>query len=174
MELLQIVPMLPPALGGIGDYALLLARDLQAAHGVRSCSVNAETAWRVQAYTQRADSLLNACRKMGVNRIVDVGPDLGTPSSLPFRVEVCGALPAAEASALFAAYAAHGPVPVTFAGNAAGSENGLREDEHYLTDNDASFAAPQNISDVAAAASAWYCRSLAGIISQQVGNLVIS
>ena len=36
MELLQIVPMLPPAISGVGDYALLLARDLQARHGVQT------------------------------------------------------------------------------------------------------------------------------------------
>src|SRR5262245_53194887 len=35
-ELLQIVPDLPPAINGVGDYAYLLARQLKAAHDIHS------------------------------------------------------------------------------------------------------------------------------------------
>ena len=34
MDLVQVVPTLPPAVSGVGDYAMLLARDLLARHGV--------------------------------------------------------------------------------------------------------------------------------------------
>lgn len=34
MDLIQIVPTLPPAVSGVGDYATLLARELLARHGV--------------------------------------------------------------------------------------------------------------------------------------------
>ena len=46
MDLLQIVPALPPALSGVGDYALMLARELLAAHGVRTRFVSGDPGWR--------------------------------------------------------------------------------------------------------------------------------
>lgn len=46
MELLQIVPMLPPALSGVGDFAWLLARELQTDYSVRTRFLNADLAWR--------------------------------------------------------------------------------------------------------------------------------
>src|SRR5207302_4436653 len=36
MEIVQIVPYLPPAISGVGDYAILLARELQSSHGISS------------------------------------------------------------------------------------------------------------------------------------------
>ena len=43
--LLQIVPSLPPAVNGVGDYATLLARELRARHGVESSFVVGDPAW---------------------------------------------------------------------------------------------------------------------------------
>ena len=43
--LLQIVPSLPPAVNGVGDYATLLARELRARHGVESRFVVGDPAW---------------------------------------------------------------------------------------------------------------------------------
>ena len=45
MELIQLVPILPPALSGVGDYALLLARELQDAQGVRTRFLVGDPAW---------------------------------------------------------------------------------------------------------------------------------
>src|SRR5262245_33289304 len=36
MEIIQIVPRLPPAINGLGDYAFLLARELRATHDIHS------------------------------------------------------------------------------------------------------------------------------------------
>src|SRR5437868_6711761 len=35
-KIVQVVPYLPPAVSGVGDYALLLARQLRASHGIDS------------------------------------------------------------------------------------------------------------------------------------------
>lgn len=45
-EILQIVPRLPPAIDGVGDYAFLLARQLRAAHGVNTHFVVCDTGWK--------------------------------------------------------------------------------------------------------------------------------
>ena len=45
MELLQIVPMLPPTISGVGDYALLLARELQASHSVQTRFLCGDPGW---------------------------------------------------------------------------------------------------------------------------------
>ena len=44
-ELLQIVPELPPSIGGICDFSLLLARELKAKHGVLTRFLNGDPAW---------------------------------------------------------------------------------------------------------------------------------
>ena len=36
MEIVQIVPRLPPAIDGVGDYAFILARQLRVAHGIQT------------------------------------------------------------------------------------------------------------------------------------------
>ena len=46
MDLCQLVPTLPPALSGIGDYATLLARELLAYHGVGTRFVVGDPAWK--------------------------------------------------------------------------------------------------------------------------------
>ena len=45
MELVQIVPALPPAFSGVGDFAVLLARDLLARHGVGTRFVVGDPGW---------------------------------------------------------------------------------------------------------------------------------
>src|ERR1051325_4758398 len=45
-ELIQIVPYLPPALSGVGDYAFLLARKLRSAHGINTRFLVADGSWR--------------------------------------------------------------------------------------------------------------------------------
>lgn len=43
--LLQIVPILPPAISGVGDYATLLADELRAAHGIESHFLVGDPLW---------------------------------------------------------------------------------------------------------------------------------
>ncbi len=45
MQLVQIVPMLPPVLSGVGDFATLLARELLDQHGVGTRFVVGDPAW---------------------------------------------------------------------------------------------------------------------------------
>ena len=45
MELIQIAPILPPILSGVGDYALLLARELQDAQDVRTRFLVGDPGW---------------------------------------------------------------------------------------------------------------------------------
>lgn len=45
MELIQIVPILPPALSGVGDYALLLARELRDAQDVQTRFLVGDPNW---------------------------------------------------------------------------------------------------------------------------------
>ncbi len=51
MHLTQLVPLLPPALSGIGDYATLLARELLAYHGVGTRFVVGAPGWKPDAHT---------------------------------------------------------------------------------------------------------------------------
>ena len=129
--------------------------------------------WREAAYAHPA-ALEAFCRAHGVAQVVDVGAGLG---ALPARlaggvaVHAAGVLAAAEASALFsrslagyfhyptlhlgkstifAAYCAHGLVPVTYPANRA-SADGLRDGEHFIA---AATDAP--LDSAAAAAAAWY------------------
>jgi hypothetical protein len=46
MNLIQIVPGLPPRIDGIGDYSLVLARRLAQDHGIRTSFIVADPAWR--------------------------------------------------------------------------------------------------------------------------------
>ena len=69
MELVQIVPALPPAFSGVGDFATLLARALLARHGVGGRFVVGDPAWNAPtavapfpaaAVTARSASVLRA------------------------------------------------------------------------------------------------------------------
>src|SRR2546429_764945 len=42
MDIIQIVPYLPPTLSGVGDYAFLLAQELRRAHGIVTRFIVAE------------------------------------------------------------------------------------------------------------------------------------
>ena len=45
MELIQLVPILPPALSGVGDYAMLLARELRDVQGVPTRFLVGDPRW---------------------------------------------------------------------------------------------------------------------------------
>ena len=120
-----------------------------------------------------AGALVAFCARHGIGRVVDVGQTLPGGVRLDgLDVREAGPLPAPEASALFArslagyfdypapylgkssifaAYCAHGMVPVTFPGNRDPAE-GLRAGEHYLAGADD----PAPFATVASAAHVWY------------------
>ena len=55
MEILQIVPGLPPAIDGVGDYAFLLARQLRKAHGINTRFVVCDPWWQSEGGGQRTE-----------------------------------------------------------------------------------------------------------------------
>ena len=129
--------------------------------------------WREAVYGPHADDLLAACRRLGIESVLDVGAPLASPpTSLPIPFAAHGLLRAEEApavfgqslagfftypapylgkSGIFAAYCAHGLVPVTTADNRRPNGDGLQAGKHYLlgTEGDAP-------AEVARAAHAWY------------------
>ena len=128
---------------------------------------------REEVYARASAGLEAFCARHGVGRVVDVGVPISGGVRLGGGIEVreAGALPAPEAGALFAnslagyfnypaphlgkstifaAYCAHGMLPVTFPGNDAAQE-GLLAGKHYLAGDDG--AAFETVAD---AAHAWY------------------
>jgi hypothetical protein len=128
-----------------------------------------------RAYGRRREALLRACRALEIRRICDIGARSGAvPSQIEnVRVSAYGHLPAADVSAIlaesragfldyptdhlgkstvFAAYAAHGVVPIV-PWRRGGEEPGLAEGANY-------WAAPQDGSSdfesIANGALAWY------------------
>jgi hypothetical protein len=55
LEIIQIVPRLPPAISGVGDYAYLLARQLRAAHNVHTRFVVCDLDWNLEERALTAD-----------------------------------------------------------------------------------------------------------------------
>ena len=144
----------------------------------RQIVVFGSRSWRADAYTRGMADLTDACRQLEVERVVDVGMPLDTvPGGLPVPLEVAGPLPAAEAGALFAgslagyfsypvpslakstifaAYCAHGMVPVTFPGNAQPNPDGLAAGTHFLAGTTVRPPDAAALTRVAAAAWEWY------------------
>ncbi len=145
---------------------------------------------RAQVYANPA-ALEAFCARHDIRRVVDVGVPLPGERRLDgAEVHVAGALPAPEASALFAqslagyfdynapflgkssifaAYCAHGMVPVTFPANRDAGE-GLRAGEHYLAGADD----PAPFDAVSRAAHAWYREHRLETHARDVYQLVTS
>lgn len=136
---------------------------------------------RRRAFREPAD-LAAACRALGVEEVLDIGPLPGEAPDLPpaeiagLPVRRCGVLPADEVSRLllgaragylayppgflpkstvFAAYCAHGVVPVCAWPHPHGG-GPPRAGEHYLTPRPASPLSEADLAALAARARAWY------------------
>ncbi len=133
--------------------------------------------WRVEAYTRRSADLAETCRRLQIERVIDVGSPLGMPLAnlLPVPLVEAGPLPAAEAGALFSesfagyftypisflakssifgAYCAHRLLPVTFPDNLEANRDGLVAGVHFRRElDDVSSGA---LDATAGAAHAWY------------------
>lgn len=135
-------------------------------------------AGRLNIYNGHRDALIACCQQLGVEKIVDIGKPLGEPLDLPLPIVHCGALPAQEVSDLlhnstagsvayaprqlgkstiFAAYCAHGLLPVCY-GSQNGQQDGLMPGIHFWNPNRTRAAlSAQEAQAVAQAAHAWYC-----------------
>ncbi len=145
----------------------------------RQMVVFGSRAWRADVYTQGLSDLTDACRRLEIERVIDVGAPLDAVpgGSLPVPLEAVGPLAATEAGALFsdslvgyftyptpslakstifAAYCAHGLVPVTSHGNDRPNLDGLVAGTHFLADPSVRPSDLESLSRVAAAAREWY------------------
>jgi hypothetical protein len=120
----------------------------------------------------------NSCRALGIQKVVLAGRDLARPpGGTSLQVEVLGPLSAESASRLlmasragfldyfdgylgkssfFAAYCAHGLLPILFTPNDSG-EDGVREGHHFLVGSAIPAACSlQTQQKIAGAALQWY------------------
>jgi hypothetical protein len=133
---------------------------------------------RRKVYFKHQADLEKACRVMDLNEIVDIGAAMEIPQ-LSVRVSKRGILPAAEASremlsaragffaypvnclgksGIFAAYAAHGLVPVTFEKNGMENLDGLILGEHFISANSLQGHDADHLENIGKNAFEWHGR----------------
>lgn len=133
--------------------------------------------WRVEAFTRHLPDLIETCRRLQIERVVDVGSPLGMALGhlLPIPVAATGPLPGPVAGALFSesfagyftypipflakssifgGYCAHGLLPVTFIENRGTNRDGLVAGIHYSLGVGESQTDP--LQEIATAAHSWY------------------
>ena len=174
----QLRAMLPPddnAVAALPVFSNLGETEspLPLAQRQRRMVVFGTRTWREAVYQRHADDLLAACRRLGIESVLDVGAPLASPpSGLPIPFAAHGLLRTEDApevfgkslagfftyptpylgkSGIFAAYCAHGLVPVTPADNRRPNGDGLCAGTHYLAGPDGEAPA-----EVSRAAHAWY------------------
>lgn len=161
-----------PVFSTLGEIAVPLPYQQRA----RQMIVFGGGGWREAAYTRHLGALQKACEAMGIETVVDIGVPVRVRPTLPVPFIEAGVLSAGAASALmskaiagfftypvlhigkstiFAAYCAHGMVPVTFARNALDGDEGLRAAKHFLA-GFSSTPGEDDFSALAKAAHAWY------------------
>ena len=162
-----------PVFSNLGEPSVLLPYGKRA----REMIVFGGAGWRRRAYTRHVATLEAVCRRMRLNRVIGIGPPTGLKPKLTVPFEEAGVLPAWTASELmskavagfftypvlhsgksgiFAAYCAHGLVPVTFAENAFPGDQGLLPENHFITGASDVLTDDTALSKVAASAHLWY------------------
>lgn len=147
------------------------------AHRPKRLVVFGSAGWRELVYRQHRGALEQACRQLGLGLIVDIGPPMRPPAATSILWEQKGPLPAAKVSeellacragffacpvhclaksGIFAAYAAHGLVPVTIPGVDAGNLDGLRAGEHFVRADSSVLADADHCDRIARSVSRWY------------------
>ena len=192
--------MLPPAKRTIRTQAVFSTLGEPAAlvpypQRRRQMIVFGSPGFRRDAYTLHRADFLAACRRLEIERVIDIGTPLGSAPDLPVPFVAAGVLPAREASDLmnqstagfftypvthmgkstiFAAYCAHSVTPVTFAANTAHGDENRRAGVHFLPLADGVSAARENIPGeaVAAAAHAWYQPHRLAIHAREIAQAV--
>jgi hypothetical protein len=132
---------------------------------------------RAQVYVKHLEALIHTCRTLNLEKIVDVGPCLEVKLKLPLPFTQLGKQSAADVSALllssragflpyfdgylaksgiFAAYCAHGMLPVLPCRNASEAD-GIRAEHEYIATSDMPLAASETRAQkIADSAHAWY------------------
>jgi hypothetical protein len=140
-----------PVFSNVGEVEKIPDWEMRAPRMI----VFGSASWRRQIYTDHKDELEAACRALGLMEIVDIGAAVAIPQ-LSVRVLKRGILNATETSremmdaragfftcpvnclgksGIFAAYAAHGLLPVTFAANHTENCDGLHLEQHFVIAN---------------------------------------
>ena len=162
-----------PVFSTVGEPAQVPAYDERPAR----LAVFGTAGWRRQAYTEHRDCLERVCAQLRLTELVDIGAACGVVPELAVRCVQKGSLPAEQLSrellscrvgflsypvpylgksTIFAAYAAHGLLPMTHPANSEVSEDDLQQSRHFLLAA-LSFAADKEAcSLVAANAFNWY------------------
>ena len=172
-----------PVFSNVGEPQSLPAWSSRRARLV----VFGDPAWRRQAYFEHQGALEDACAAFGLDEIVDIGSPCGTLPKLRVYCVPKGNLPAEQVSAelldaragffaypaaylgksgVFAAYAAHGLVPVTHAENLADNDDGLRQRDHFVSIGSWYSYGAGDLQLVAQGARDWYANHK---ISAQAG-----
>ena len=133
--------------------------------------------WRQEAYTRYLPELKEACARLRIERVVDIGAPVSSRPDLSVPFVEAGVLAASEASTLmsqsragfftypiahigkstiFAAYCAHGMTPVTIAANLLDGDENLRPNSHFLAGVASPAADEATLAAVASAAQLWY------------------
>jgi hypothetical protein len=132
--------------------------------------------WRRNVYSEHKSELEKACRTMGLDEIVDIGAPVEIPQR-SVRVSKRGVLSSAEVSqemsgaragfftcpahclgksGIFAAYAAHGLVPVTFGENRMDNLDGLALGKHFTSANMLQGYDASHLENIGRIAYEWY------------------
>jgi len=133
--------------------------------------------WRQQAYDQHRNALEKLCQALKITEVIDIGPPCSDIPQISVPCIQKGRLSAEQInrellnaragffsypvaflgkSGIFAAYAAHGLVPVTYASNNTCSEDGLRPNEHFLTAASFLCHSEQQIERISQQVHEWY------------------
>jgi hypothetical protein len=132
---------------------------------------------RTKTYSQHSKQLVDACSALQIECILDIGPPIGIKPDLPLPVIVMGKQSAKEIcrllsesmagfvsysdaylakSSIFAAYCAHGLLPIVARQNRSGLD-GIRVGSEYLTALTLSdYIGATEMQAIADRARAWY------------------
>jgi len=135
------------------------------------------TEWRRRAYFDHRVALERACEELELVDVVDIGPPGGAIPKLAVPCVTKGCLTAEEVgkelsdaragfftypvpylgkSGVFAAYAAHALVSVTYAANVADNKDGLRSGEHFLAMSSTYRFNLDQVENISQKAHEWY------------------
>jgi hypothetical protein len=162
-----------PVFSNVGEPPSLPAWSSRRARLV----VFGDPAWRRQAYFEHQTAVEETCAAFSLAEIVDIGAPCGPLPKLSVPCVLKGSLPADRVSeelldaragffaypaaylgksGIFAAYAAHGLVPVTHAENPTDNHDGLREREHFVSIGSWYRYGVGDLQRAAQGARAWY------------------
>jgi hypothetical protein len=150
-------------------------------------------ALRGETYNRHQEELSKACEALEINRIVDIGPPISAQPRPAIPLHSMGQLPPQEVtrilaesragfvtyfdgylakSSIFAAYAAHGVVPVLPAPNHS-EEDGLYSGQQYLAANDLSEGAEEEfVESIRRGAMRWYGTHSIGLTSAKLAAVL--